>query len=84
MRMTVFQQHATFSERADAAYVYLREGEVARTQSLDDYRNLDIDTNGNVLGVEFLGVSAGVSLDGIADAATVRRLLHDCDLRVPA
>ena len=82
--MTVFKQHATYSERADAAYLYLRRGKVARTRVLDETRNVDLDANGDVIGVEFLGVSGGLNFDGVPEAATVERLLHERSLPVPA
>jgi uncharacterized protein YuzE len=79
--MIVFKQYATFSERADAAYVYLRSGEVVRTRALDERRNVDLDSDNNVIGIEFLGVSAGVNLHGVPEPATIKRLLSEHGLR---
>lgn len=46
----------------DAAYFYLgpTERNVARTQELDDSVMVDYDGQGNVIGVELLGVAAPV------------------------
>jgi uncharacterized protein YuzE len=66
-----------FSATADAAYVYFAPGDHFRTEHLDDGRNIDYDANGRVLGIEFLGVSQGVELDGLPDAQTLERLLYE-------
>lgn len=62
---------------ADALYVSLRPGTIARTEPADDYsRAVDYDADGNVIGVEFLTVSKGISVAGLPDAADVRRALE--------
>ncbi len=60
---------------ADAAYVWLSDAETARTRGLDDSRMVDYDAAGGVVGVEFLGVSAGVNLAGVPERDAVARLL---------
>lgn len=45
----------TLDKEADAAYVYFKEivsGEVAKTISLDDSINIDLDSKGQILGIE--------------------------------
>lgn len=74
--MTEFRQHAEYSERADAVYVYLTSGMVERTQAIDDHRNIDYDAAGGVVGIEFLGVSAGVDLREIPFGPTIERLIQ--------
>lgn len=67
----------------DALYVKLRETKYAGGKELDDARHMDLDVNGNVIGIEFLYVSQGVDLDGIpaADLETVSAALREHDIR---
>lgn len=70
-----------YDESADAAYVALDPvQDSARTEELDDFRLIDHAPDGRVIGVEFLEVSAGVDLDGVPEADTIRRLLVDAGL----
>jgi uncharacterized protein YuzE len=62
---------ATYSEKADALYVYLTDADVERTKALDDYRNVDFDATGGVVGVEFLEASRGLDLRDIPFRKTV-------------
>lgn len=52
-----------FDQDADALYVRLLQGNVARTISLDDHRLVDVGDDGSVLGVEFIDVSGGIDLE---------------------
>jgi uncharacterized protein YuzE len=52
----------TYSEESDAVYVQLSSEAVKRTRVIDDARIVDYDANGMVVGVEFLGASAGLDL----------------------
>ncbi|MBI3973987.1 MAG: DUF2283 domain-containing protein [Chloroflexi bacterium] len=64
---------------ADAVYVYLTddtETPVAETRELDDARMIDYAADGTVVGVEFLGVSEGVLLDGVPQADEIAAALH--------
>lgn len=48
----------TFDPLADAMYIELKKGEVRKTEVLDSYETmLDVDKNGNILGIEMLSVS---------------------------
>lgn len=44
----------TVNDSTDAAYLLLRYGDVDRTQQVNDEVNLDLDKNGNVIGIEIL------------------------------
>src|SRR5581483_4836211 len=70
-----FQPYATYRSGADAVYVYLSDAESDRTRQLDDWRMIDYDRSGQVVGVELLGVSAGVDLNDVPERETVERLL---------
>ena len=64
---------------SDAVYLQLRDTEYGGGQELDDARHIDLDVDGNVLGIEFLHASAGVDLDGIPprELDEVQRLLAE-------
>lgn len=63
----------------DVLYVDLAprsDGDVARTRELDPGRLVDYAASGEVLGVEFLGASDGVNLDGVPHAEVIRKTLR--------
>ena len=69
---------------ADAVYVRLNEGRYARTEEIDDYRNVDYDADGRAIGVEFLYVSDGVDLSEVPQADRVAEALRPLGLKVLA
>lgn len=74
-----------YDSEADAIYVSFRpidDGEVARTKSLDSNRNVDYDSDGVAVGVEFLDVREGVRFDGLPRSEEIRELF--AGLRVAA
>ena len=49
---------------ADAAYIYfkeIQEGEVKNTVSLNDFINVDLNSEGKVIGIEILDASNNLS-----------------------
>lgn len=67
-----------YDAETDALYVYLRrEGAVAKTYPLDDSRLVDVDEKGQPVGVELLGVSRGIRLDGLPEPEALGRLLSE-------
>ena len=75
--MADFRPHASYSKSADALYVYLSEGDVARTRIPDDRRIIDLAADGRVLGIEFVDASAGVDLKDIPSKQQVEGLIRD-------
>ena len=69
---------------ADAVYVRLSDRPYARTEELDDYRNIDYDADGCAIGVEFLYVSKGVDLSEVPQAAAVAEALKRLPVKVLA
>jgi uncharacterized protein YuzE len=67
--------HVTYSQQADAVYVCLSDATVVRTRALGDWRNADYGTDGSVIGVEFLGVGAGLDLSGVPKRDEIEQLL---------
>lgn len=80
--MTPSLPHAEYSPRADALYVQLTAGGVARTVSLDDRRMIDLDADGVVVGVEFLDVRAGIDLDSIPFRHQVEEAIRGFGFRI--
>jgi len=59
------EMRLTYDKEVDAAYIYLKEiseGEVAQTISINDSINVDLDSEGKVLGIEILNASENLSL----------------------
>jgi uncharacterized protein YuzE len=55
----------SYDTDVSALYITLRDGDVARTRSLDDSAILDLDAAGNLLGIEVLNPGSGWPLTGI-------------------
>jgi len=47
----------SYDKIADALYIYLRSGKVAKTKKVTSRLLIDMDKKGNVLGIEMLDVS---------------------------
>ncbi len=68
-----------YDDRVDALYVSFREiepGGVKKVRMVDDRRNVDYDAEDKPIGVEFLCVSDGISLDGVPRADQTARALQ--------
>jgi uncharacterized protein YuzE len=81
--MSDFKPYATFSETADAIYVYLCDAGFARTKILDDLRMVDLAADGSVIGVELLHVSGGVDFTDVPERDTVERLIREANIPLP-
>lgn len=46
-----------YDKKADAMYIYLREGKIAKTIKINNRVFVDVDKKGNVIGIEMLDVS---------------------------
>ena len=47
----------SYDKTADAMYIYLRKGKVAKTVKINNRVFVDVDKKGNVIGIEMLDVS---------------------------
>ena len=64
----------TFDKEADAVYIYLKEilsGEVAKTISLNDSVNIDVDKNGKTLGIEILDATKNLPTSTLKSAVLI-------------
>ena len=62
-----FQMGLNYDQEVDAIYLKLLDTEYGGGQEVDNSRHINLDRDGNVLGIEFLYVSDGVDLTGIPD-----------------
>lgn len=63
----------TVDSQVQAAYIHIREGRIARTQQVTELVFVDVDSDGNALGVELLSLNSPIPFDKIE---------HDC--RIPS
>ena len=57
----------TYDKEADAMYIKFKEGEFDRNKKVDDSTILDLDKEGNVLGIELLWVSERMPEESLSD-----------------
>lgn len=64
----------TLDKEANAAYIYLKEispGETAKTISLNDSINIDLDQNGQILGIEVINASKNLPINVVKSAEII-------------
>jgi uncharacterized protein YuzE len=73
MKAPTFQ----YDPDAEAAYIRMSQGEVAETIEITESLYIDVDENGEPIGIEILGVdvSALANLPGAQDETELRQLL---------
>ena len=64
----------TFDKEADAVYIEFSSGEFASNKKIDDDTIIDLDKDGNILGIELLSVSKRIPQDFLSDV-TVKNLV---------
>jgi uncharacterized protein YuzE len=52
-----------YDKISDAIYFFLKKGKVKKTVKMDDRLIVDIDSKGNILGIEMLNASTQSTLD---------------------
>ena len=57
----------TFDKEADAIYIEFSSGEFVKNKKIDDETIIDLDKNGNILGIKLLNVSKRISRDFLSD-----------------
>lgn len=65
------------SKTADAIYIRFSDQPYAYGKDLDDDRRIDYAVNGEVIGVELLGVSEGVHTDDLPHREAIIRVLEE-------
>lgn len=68
----------------DAIYLKLLDTEYCCGQTIDNSRYIDLDNNGDVLGIGFLNVSFGVELEGVPKQILpeVNKLLKETNIKI--
>ncbi len=57
----------TFDKEADAVYIEFSEGEFASNKRIDKDTMIDLDKNGNLLGIEIINVSKRIPKNFLSD-----------------
>ena len=57
----------TFDKEADAVYIEFSSGEFDKNKKIDEDTIIDLDSKGNILGIELLNVSSRISKDFLSD-----------------
>ena len=64
----------TFDKEADAVYIEFSSGEFASNKKIDDNTIVDLDKDGNILGIEILSVSERMPSDFLSNV-TIKNLV---------
>ncbi len=65
-----------YDREVDALYIRLQEKYVARTLEIEEGLNLDLDENGNLIGLEVLDATERYSLADIFNISTENLILE--------
>jgi uncharacterized protein YuzE len=57
----------TLDKEADAIYIEFSSGEFAKNKKIDDETIIDLDKDGNILGIELLNVSTRTKKGFLSD-----------------
>lgn len=57
----------TYDKQADAVYIEFRKGEFSSNKKIDDTTIIDLDVDGNILGIELLEVSKRLPADAFTE-----------------
>ena len=66
-----------YDREADAVYIYLQEKEVVKTIELSDVVKVDLDGEGNLIGIEVLDATQRYSLADIFNISTENLILDE-------
>jgi len=56
-----------YDKDADAMYIKFREGEFGSNKIIDRETIIDLDKNGNILGIELLSVSKRIPMESLSE-----------------
>ena len=71
------EMRVTLDKEADASYIHFKKiapGEVAKTISLNEVINVDLDSEGRTLGIEILDASKNLPLDTLKSSIKAKVL----------
>jgi len=64
----------SYDKQADAIYIEFRKGEFDKNKKIDDFTIIDLDKEGNILGIELLEVSKRIPIESLTEVS-VKNLL---------
>lgn len=64
----------SYDKEADAMYIEFRKGKFAKNKKVDDFTIIDLDKEGNMLGIELLDVSKRIPIESLSEV-NVKNLL---------
>jgi len=56
-----------YDKEADALYIKFKDGEFAKNKKIDDFTIIDLDEDGNILGIELLEVSKRIPPESLSE-----------------
>jgi len=62
----------TFDKEADALYIEFSNAEFDSNKKIDDETIIDLDKQGNIIGIELLSVSKRIPKDFLSDVSVKR------------
>jgi len=72
----------TYDKKADAIYIYFSDAPVAYTKELGLERYMDYDNQNTPVGIEFLCVSRGVTIEELPHADIIASMLAKKKIKV--
>ena len=57
----------SYDKEADAMYIEFRKGKFTKNKKIDDFTIIDLDKDGNMLGIELLEVSKRIPLESLSE-----------------
>ncbi len=57
----------SYDKQADAMYIEFRKGKFAKNKKIDDFTVIDLDSDGNILGIELLDVSKRIPAESLSE-----------------
>ena len=57
----------TYDKEADAMYIEFKKGQFAKNKKIDDFTIIDLDKQGNILGIELLDVSKRIPVESLSE-----------------
>ena len=57
----------TYDKKADTMYIEFCKGKFVNNKKLDDFTIIDLDKEGNILGIEVLDASKRIPIDALSE-----------------
>ena len=64
----------SYDKEADAMYIEFQKGDFVSNKKIDDFTVIDLDKDGNILGIELLDVSKRIPIESLSEV-NVKNLL---------